>query len=399
MVNMPEVPVTLEDDKDWIKKISRKFRKDQIIEKLNTIGADHFDPKQNKQSLVEELLYCLREQIDDEDDVELDNKDNDDDDDNDNDDNVDDDDDDDDDEPYSVTDDPSYRSELDGDLEEEEQDNEELDEEDDDEDDDTFVARMRKKLGLTDAKSNYFVSSWTDPTLLFCSGTLLSVVFVRGDSATKTLSLVPTNEIPSQLFTLFVDPAFVAGFLFLAMAYYMTKDYVHDRFTSAQRREAGWYLWNGAIIHIMMDGMAGGGHIATKGGWGLKLMNDNYQILDKRFSRDATDGDIAVATTITQTELYVHSILTFFAYVGLCRRTKWADVVSSIALSFQLFGAIVFIVPDLLTGCPNMQPFDDKTCTPDATMFTLFYFWFGVMVNFVWVIVPAMMLKDIIQRQ
>ena len=135
-----------------------------------------------------------------------------------------------------------------------------------------FVARMQKKLGLTNSNSNYFISNWTDPTLLFCGGTLMSVVFVRGDSSTNTLSFVPMEEYPSQLYKHFVDPAFVAGALFLFVAYYMTKDYVHDRFSATQRREAGWYLWNGAIIHVMMDGMAGGGWLSESGGWGLKLM-------------------------------------------------------------------------------------------------------------------------------
>lgn len=88
-----------------------------------------------------------------------------------------------------------------------------------------------------------------------------------------------------------------------------------------------------------------------------------------------------------------------YAYVGICTRKKWADAIALIALSFQLFGAIVFIVPDLLIGCPNMQPFELKSCVPGTTLFELFYFWFGVVVNIVWVIVPLIIMKNIIQRQ
>jgi len=391
---VPEVPITLDDDADWIKKISRKFTKNDIVEKLNTINVDSYNPKASKKKLVETLLYNLREQIDD----AVDQEDGDDDaggaiDEGGEDEEED--------EPYDPQEDPAYRSSLDGDLEEEEENNEEEEEEEDedeDEDDDTFVARMQKKLGLTNSNSNYFISNWTDPTLLFCGGTLMSVVFVRGDSSTNTLSFVPMKEYPSQLYKHFVDPAFVAGALFLFVAYYMTKDYVHDRFSATQRREAGWYLWNGAIIHVMMDGMAGGGWLSESGGWGLKLMNENYQVLDKRFSREATKGDIAVAATVTQTELCVHSVLTLYAYVGLCKRARWADSVALIALSFQLFGAIMFIGPDLMLGCPNMQPFDQLTCTPGISWFEVFYFWFGVTVNVVWIIIPMILMKNIIQR-
>ena len=106
----------------------------------------------------------------------------------------------------------------------------------------------------------------------------------------------------------------------------------------------------------------------------------------------------AVAATVTQTELCVHSVLTLYAYVGLCKRARWADSVALIALSFQLFGAIMFIGPDLMLGCPNMQPFDQLTCTPGISWFEVFYFWFGVTVNVVWIIIPMILMKNIIQR-
>jgi len=372
---MPCHPITEDDDKDWISQISRKFKKKEIVEKLNSINNADFNPKATKKTLVEALLYSLREQIDDmvtnnDDDVKH---------------NDDDDDDDDDDEPYLATDDPSYRSELDGDLDDDDVDDIEID-------------------GHKDNHHQHmpcFISSWKDPTFLFCVGTLMSVVFVRGNSDKQELQIVPLNELPGQLQEHFFDPIWLLGGLFLYVAYYYTKDYVSDSFSSATRMEAGWYLWNGAVIHVMMDGCAGGGWFNAKegGGWGMKLMNANYQVLDKRFARTAPSGEIAIATVVTQTELFCHSILCLIAYIGICKRAKWADAVALIALSFQLFGAIVFIVPDLITGCPNMQPFDVNTCLPDATMFTFFYFWFGVGCNILWVAIPIKFMADIIKRQ
>ena len=237
---------------------------------FNLLTAD-FNPKASKKSLIETLLYALREAIDnqvdegedseqdqnEEEEVEQDESE---------------------DEAYQPRDDPSYRSELDGDLaEEQDQIEDDEEEEGDDEDEDTFVARMRKKLGLTDSKSNYFISGWTDPTFLFCIGTLMSVIFVRGNSEAQVLEIVPLNEIPSLLKEHFLDPVWIAGALFLYAAYSQTKEYVQHRFSNSQRIEAGWYLWNGAVIHVMMDGCAGGGWFnATEGGgWGLSLMVRN----------------------------------------------------------------------------------------------------------------------------
>ena len=65
---------------------------------------------------------------------------------------------------------------------------------------------------------------------------------------------------------------------------------------------------------------------------------------------------MAIATVVTQTELLCHSLLCLAAYVGIVKRKGWADGVALVALSFQLFGAIVFVVPDLMTECKNMVP-------------------------------------------
>jgi hypothetical protein len=68
-----------------------------------------------------------------------------------------------------------------------------------------------------------------------------------------------------------------------------------------------------------------------------------------------------------------------------------------VALSFQLFGAIVFVIPEFLSGCLNMVPHNVHTCVPDASSYyNLFYFYFGVLVNFVWVIIPAYMIWEAI---
>ena len=260
-----------------------------------------------------------------------------------------------------------------------------------------WVMTMRKRFGLTaSGGSDLFVCGWTDPTFLFLLPTLMSVVFVQGDAATQTLRIVAPAEIPQRLMDHVIDPAWAAGALFLYAAYKLSGGdaATKGRFSYAERCAAGWYLWNGCICHLMMDGMAGG----PNGGWGLKVMHDNYAILDRRFDESSTTAiasDVAVGTVVTQTELIFHSTLCLAAYVGLATRKGWADGVALVALSFQLFGAFVFIIPEFMTGCENMIPHGEKNCSPGFSLFEIFYFWFGVGVNVVWVIVPAVMIFNI----
>ena len=107
-----------------------------------------------------------------------------------------------------------------------------------------------------------------DPTLIFMCTCLFSVIFIRGDPATMTLSLIP--DIPGTLLGYVTDRAFPIGATVTLLAALLTRG------TPTKGARAGWFLGNGVICHVMMDGLAGG-H------WGLKLMDQNYRQLDNRF--------------------------------------------------------------------------------------------------------------------
>ena len=115
----------------------------------------------------------------------------------------------------------------------------------------------------------------------------------------------------------------------------------------------------------MLDGMVGQGY-------GLPLMQTNYKILDKRFTEAGHEGERALVSVVTFLELTVHSSLCLAAYVGIARRSAWREIAATLALTFQLFGAIVFIVPDLMTGCPNMIESARGTCVAGFTPYELF---------------------------
>lgn len=47
-------------------------------------------------------------------------------------------------------------------------------------------------------------------------------------------------------------------------------------------------------------------------------------------------------------------------------------------LTLSAFGALLFVAPDMLTGCLNMQPMGVPTCWPPLTPFYFFFVYFGV---------------------
>jgi hypothetical protein len=242
--------------------------------------------------------------------------------------------------------------------------------------------------------SNLFHAA--DPTFQFCMQTLVSVLFVKADEATQTLAW----RVPAlgEVFRYATGPAFLVGALVFAVAMYGVRG-VTRTLTSGERLAANWYLWNTVVIHVMMDGLCGA-H-----GW-MGPMNDNYRILDRRYRPELVGQlekggthatDRASAYTLNEMELFGHSVLTCFAFWGVMHKSPWRHTVEAIALTTQAVGAIIFVMPDMLTGCENMQPVGVKTCLPPVTPFFVFFFYFGVIINWLWVVVPVFMLVKVVQ--
>ena len=233
---------------------------------------------------------------------------------------------------------------------------------------------------------------FTDPTFQFCLQTLVSVLFVTADEATKTLTI----GLPSltTVFDYFFNSWFLIGFCVLAVSLYTVRNCDRE-LTWSESLIANWYLWNVVVIHVMLDGLCGA-H-----GFGGK-MNDNYRILDKRpdligqpLGPLATDR--ALVYTLNEMELFGHSVLCLIAFYGVCYKTPWRHTMETIALMIQAVGAVAFVMPDMLTGCENMQPINVKTCLPPLEPFYFFFFYFGVIINWLWVVVPVFALVKVVQ--
>jgi hypothetical protein len=232
-----------------------------------------------------------------------------------------------------------------------------------------------------------------DPTFLFCFSTLASVAVLEVDEAKQTLTpIVPTVE---RLVGYFTDPAFAVGLAVLCFAIFCVRN-SKSKLSLGESLAANWYLWNCVCIHVMMDGLAGGYNK-------LGLMGEQYLNVDRRFRYHligqpggTNAADSANAWVICNVELFLHAPLTLAAFVGVCHRAPWRHSVESFALAMQFFGSLVFPLADLLTGCHNMQPMGVGTCSPPFTPFFIFFFYFGVLINFLWAVVPAYMFYNVI---
>jgi len=236
--------------------------------------------------------------------------------------------------------------------------------------------------------------SLLDPTFIFLSSIIISPLFVKGIEKSQSLEF----SLPSfnKIFNYLTDPGFGA-ILFVVVLGYICVYQSKVNLTRNESLLAGWYIWNCALVHVGIDGLCGGFGF-------LSLMNDNYKLLDRRFRYDLIDlpggptlADASGAKLVVHIELTMHSVLTFLAFIGVCYRSPWRQGVELIALTFQLFGALLFVGPELYTGCENLVPIGVAGCFPGFSLFEIFYFWFGVLVNGVWVVVPAILMYTAIK--
>eukprot|EP00054_Salpingoeca_dolichothecata_P019712 m.122891 g.122891 ORF g.122891 m.122891 type:complete len:245 (+) comp23363_c0_seq1:81-815(+) len=149
-------------------------------------------------------------------------------------------------------------------------------------------------------------------------------------------------------------------------------------------RSANWYLMNGTVIHILMDGLVG---VFGK----VPLIYRQYLVLDRRFQTHDAVPVIAGAT-----ELFVMGPLCLLAYYAIYNQQPWRYPLELVIAIFQLFGTIFFAGAEIYNGCVNV-PADYPVgaggagCFGEPKLeeyyFTFYYFGFWFC-NTIWIIVP-----------
>jgi len=207
-----------------------------------------------------------------------------------------------------------------------------------------------------------------DPTGIFCLA---------------CLTLPPTLEYlkhPQNLEAILkgylLDPAILAGFTLLLLVYFGSGS-VKDRKTFSPLL-ANWFLWNGAIIHVTMDGLTGGYHF-------LPLLDKHYRKIDKRF-----DTDEAYSWVITQVELFIEAPLCFLTYRALVKKHPSRYILVILTCFTQWAGAVVFFFPEILSNFPNTPV--DRHFKFDFD--SILYFWFAFGANLIWMIIPYFLMEN-----
>lgn len=149
---------------------------------------------------------------------------------------------------------------------------------------------------------------------------------------------------------------------------------------------ASWFLLNGAIIHIFMDGLIGVFKVC-------RPFQRHYAKLDKRYG----EGD-ATVDVISLLELFLYGPASLVLYYAYYTRRTWRYPLEIAVSCFQMYGAILFVFTEVWYDFAHL-PADRKF---EFKFDHLLYFWFGFWVaNSIWFVIPSWVIygasKHIIQ--
>ncbi|EPY35273.1 hypothetical protein AGDE_07501, partial [Angomonas deanei] len=187
-----------------------------------------------------------------------------------------------------------------------------------------------------------FLEVLVDPMVLFCVSCVLTPLAVEWKTLTTDDVIAYFSE-PSMFFSLAALPVcWLIGHLLQRQKKRNPKGKkgaqrtTFQPLTYGERTRARWYLLNGLIIHILMDGCVG--VFKTN-----RLFAQNYAKLDKRY------GD--VLGTFNGSAVHVVSLMELFVKGPICVLLYWAYVTrhpSRDALEFftcvtQAYGTVVYL--------------------------------------------------------
>eukprot|EP01064_Diplonema_japonicum_P010741 TRINITY_DN17975_c0_g4_i1.p1 TRINITY_DN17975_c0_g4~~TRINITY_DN17975_c0_g4_i1.p1 ORF type:complete len:249 (+),score=50.92 TRINITY_DN17975_c0_g4_i1:44-748(+) len=179
------------------------------------------------------------------------------------------------------------------------------------------------------------------------------------------------------------DPLVVGTFLSMVLFSLFVRWQGCVELSAKDRRKARWYLWNGFVIHFLMDGCVGGlGQVP--------LLLKQYLAVDPRYASVATSGSYSVPVVIALLEMSIWAPLCLLSYYSMRRGLTWSPAVQLLTSALHLVGTIAFVLPEVLEGFPNIVTDPNL----EFTMHHITYFWFGFGLNVLWIVVPLLYMKD-----
>merc|ERR1712000_795742 len=197
----------------------------------------------------------------------------------------------------------------------------------------------------------------------------------RPQNCKRTRTKMATQEGVIDLSSVIydVDPVVMVplGLLILVLTASLPKSH---RLSLRDSLVAFWYLFNGIIIHIFLDGLVG---FARR----VPFLFSLYCTLDKRYEH----AESAVMM-ISITELLIMGPLCIFLYY---RNRSWRAPLELVVCAIQIFGTIVFTGSEIWEGFPHIPTDFEMTFEQDKVIF----FWvFFVAANALWLLLPLRLL-------
>jgi hypothetical protein len=133
------------------------------------------------------------------------------------------------------------------------------------------------------------------------------------------------------------------------------------------------------VIHILLDGMTGVYKLNP-------VFTEQYAELDKRYGAPIGSFLGSAVHVISALELFVYGPLCVYLYMAYHKRYPSRDAVELVVCVCQLFGTIVYLGQEVISGMTSMEVDWDFTFTYRM----LKNFWFAVVIgNSIWLIVPT----------
>lgn len=208
-----------------------------------------------------------------------------------------------------------------------------------------------------------------DPFVNFCIMCIVTPVSIQWDTISQ-----------EEAIEFFTHPAMIGCLALLIVAVLETKyGGKNVKLTSGERKTARWYLLNGVVIHILMDGLVG----VYKAN---RLFAENYAKLDKRYAAELGSFNGSAVHIISGLELFVKGPICILLYRAYHRGSPHRDALEFLTCVTQVYGTIIYLGQEAISGMKHCDVDYDLT----FTFHYLLYFWFAVVFGcLLWLLVPT----------
>lgn len=205
------------------------------------------------------------------------------------------------------------------------------------------------------------------------------VIFSLSCIAAPMSPALDPNIGKDDVIAYFTNPYMLAALALFFTAVIVTKSGKCVKLSYSDRMLARWYLLNGVLIHMLMDGAVGVFKVEP-------YFAKHYKALDVRYGDAFGTFNGSAVHIVSLMELFVKGPICVALYYCIHRGSKHRDALEFFTCVTQVYGTIVYLGQELVSGGKNF----DVDWNFEFSLHYLFYFWFAVIFGCVlYLIVPT----------